>query len=678
MHRLNRTEYSNTVRDLLGEPLALGATQPEDQINQLGFDNDGTSLLTSSLLVERWSDLAEELVANAFARMNPVAQNFDNIVAAPCKTLQAGIDVCGTVNGGYYMSSAATGYWGMISAVTGLTVDQMTLPADGVYTISLSAFATPVVAKSGAGKTPAGQPYPVTLAVSIDGNPTNFDITQATFAAPKTVTVTGSFTKGTHALAITSVRDAIDPDNQDGNWYTQTAWVGKMSLTGPTSVVPTPNLLDCTGAVDADGGPADPTSDACVQTVLQNFTSRAWRRPPTDDEIAQLMALVAGIQNSADEPGDALAKTTQGIKIALQAALLSPHFVYRPELDPDPNAGTPRLLNGYELASRLSYFLWSSMPDDELFGHAADATLTNKDELERQVDRMLTDPKASAFVESFAGQWLQLRQVPGVSPDTTLFPKFNNDVRDGMLAETQAFFTAFLQPGHSFPNMLDANFTFVNPTLAAYYGLKPGAGAGTTQVSLAGSQRVGLLSQGSFLTLTSHANRTSPVLRGKFVLKQLLCSAPPPPPANVPPFNEDVTAGSVRKRLEAHVSVPACSACHNLMDPIGFSLENFDAVGQHRTDDNGAAIDTSGLALSDTPISDVTTLAAAVKSSPLFVPCVVQNFLSYGLGHQVDNTDDSGIPALAAASAATGYELSSLIHIIVKSDAFLNHQGGSQ
>lgn len=676
MHRLNRVEYSNTVRDLLGEPLALGATLPEDQVNSLGFDNDGTSLLTSPLLVNRWADLAEELVENYFARRSPVSQPFTNIVKPPCMGLKAGVDVCGTTNGGYYMDKAASGYWGMISAVQGLTVDQMTVPADGIYELSMKAFATPVISKGGGKATGNGQPYPVRVSVTVDGKSTVFDVTKSTEGSPLDVKVTLTLNRGAHALAISNMRNTEDPDNADGNWYNKSLWVGSIALKGPTSPLEAPDLMDCSTAGEG-GTDAALDSDECVEHVLGSFVARAWRRPPTDDEIAALKALVTEVQAS-DTPGDSVAKTTEGIKVALRGALLSPHFVYRPEIDPDPASGAPRLLNGYELASRLSYFLWSTMPDDELFAAAADNSLGSKEVLEKQVIRMLTHEKAQAFIESFAGQWLQLRRMEGVSPDSKLFPKFSDDVRDGMLKETQSFFAEYLKPGNSFKDMLTADFTMLTPALGEFYGIKAGSGTEASRVSLAGTQRVGLLSQGSLLTLTSHANRTSPVLRGKFVLKQLLCSAPPPPPANVPPFNEDESAGSVRKRLEAHVKDAACNGCHKLMDPIGFSMENFDAVGMYRKDDGGKPIDTSGLALGDAPISDVPTLAEAIKNDSHFVPCVVQNMLSYALGHQIENTDGSGIAELAKASGDTNYELSSLIHIIVKSDAFLNHQGGNQ
>jgi hypothetical protein len=395
----------------------------------------------------------------------------------------------------------------------------------------------------------------------------------------------------------------------------------------------------------------------------------------TADEVAGLRAVVDATVNSASEPGDAAAKTQQGIRLALQAVLLSPHFLYRPELDPDPSGTVRRPLNGYELASRLSYFLWNTMPDDELFARAADGTLTKPDTLPLQVDRMLADPKAAGFTESFVGQWLELRLVSTVSPDTTLFPKFDDGIRNAMAAETRTFFAEFLKPGHAFPDMLDAPFTFVNQNLATYYGLSAtGLTGDVSRVSLEGSQRLGLLSQGSFLMVTSHANRTSPVLRGKFVLKQLLCTPPPPPPNNVPPFNEDTSAGTVRERLEAH-RAGACAVCHKPMDPIGFALENFDAAGQYRTTDGGQPIDKSGLVVRGHDVSDLTSLAAVVKADPGFAPCVVRNLYSYGVGHEAGPSEEGSLKALAGATVAAGNDFTKLIHSLVSTDAFLTHQG---
>ncbi len=659
LHRLNRAEYSNTMRDLLGEPLRLGDNLPADELSSLGYDNDGASLAVSPLLFERWVDLAERAIESYFSRLSPLEQEFP-LINQPCDDVRPGLDACGPPNG---QVDSATGFYGVRSAEDPIVVEGFVIPADGFYTVRLSAYAKPVLAiTDGGGQTAVGEPYPVVLTVSVDGSAKSFDITDVAVGEPLDVAFALELTRGKHVVEVRSVRDELDPDDQDGNWYEHTAWVDAFRVTGPEmggdSVPEPPPLIDC-----------EVTKADCRRSVLEGFAARAWRRGVSSAEVDGLLALAEDPETQGE--GTDEEKALSGLKLALQAVLVSPHFVYRPELAP-AETGKAVPLGDYELASRLSYFLWSSMPDQTLFDLAADGKLADSAELSRQVERMLADPKAQALVDDFAGQWLNLRRVEQVSPLPDKFPDFTDSVKEAMRTESELFFSEFLSTDRSFKELLTADFTFANEELARYYGLEAeGMTDAFEQVPLEGSHRMGLLSQGTILTTTSHSNRTSPVIRGKFVLKQLLCQPPPSPPANVPPFDEDESAGSVRERLEAHRADAGCSSCHERMDDVGFSLENFEAAGRYRTeDDGGFAIDTSDLSLDDSPISDVATLAQAVQGDSDFVECVVRQLYSYALGREATSADADTLSALEQGTQDDGYVLSSLIRRIVQSQAF--------
>jgi hypothetical protein len=677
IHRLTRFEYSNTARDLLGEATPLVDQLPADQQNALGYDNDGASLEISPLLMDRYVTLSGQLVASLFARLTPLGKAYTNIVPDPCMGAMPGVDVCGSVNGGYGMDSTTSAYWGMISAYPGLQVSGITIPAYGTYSVSVQAFATPTTCTDKAAKapnTPFGQPYPVVLGILIDGKEQTFDVTSVTSAQGFSFAAT--LDQGQHSIEVRSDPDRIDDDNKDGNWYNQSLWVSGLRIDGPQQA---PGAIKAADVVSC--GSAAPDSDACMNSLLQTFAARAWRRPVTTDELAALKAVADSVTKDPGQPGTADQKFQAAAGLAIQAALVSPYFIYRPELDPDPNVTGSHPLNDYELASRLSYFLWSSMPDADLFAAAKAGTLHDPKQLDAEVERMLGDPKAAALTQSFAGQWIFTQQVPGHQPDPVQYPLFTADVHASMVTETNLYFQEFLKQGVKLPDMLDADFTFVNSTLASFYGLTNATGATASnfvKVPLDGSHRGGLLTQGGVLMVTSHANRTSPVLRGKFVLGQLLCSSPPPPPANVPPFNEDVTAGSVRQRMEAHAK-GFCAGCHSQMDPIGFAMENFDGVGEYRTMDGTYPIDTTGLTIQSQPISDVASLAQVLKKNPSLVSCVAKQLFSYAVGQQeVAATDGTVMTNILNSTAAGGYSLRDIIHAIVQSPAFTQRSGGAK
>ena len=407
--------------------------------------------------------------------------------------------------------------------------------------------------------------------------------------------------------------------------------------------------------------------------IIRNFATRAYRRPVTDEEVKPLLAL----WSKADGDGRPF---EQSLYVALQAVLASPKFLFRVEQDPQPGeANNIHTLNEYELASRLSYFLWSSMPDDELFALAAKGQLHAN--LDQQVDRMLKDPKAQALVDNFAGQWLQLRQMDNVNPDAAHFPDFDPALREAMLKETQMFFTSIMQENRSILDFINANYTFVNGRLAKFYGLPGITGDAFQRYTFPpNSPRGGLLTQASILTITSYSTRTSPVLRGKWVLENLLDSAPPPPPPNVPALAEGEKAdlnSTLKQRMEEHRANPNCAVCHERMDAIGFSLENFDATGAWRTTDtNKQAIDASGTLPDGKTINGAADLKKILlDQQDQFCRCVADRMLTYALGRGTEPSDQRTVANIVTAMQKNGDKFSVLINSIVHSDAFQKQRG---
>ncbi len=415
--------------------------------------------------------------------------------------------------------------------------------------------------------------------------------------------------------------------------------------------------------------------ETCARAVLARFVPRAWRRPVTDAELAHLMKLIGTARTYGDS-------YEQGLKLALEAVLVSPHFLFRVELDPTPTSTAPHPLDPYELASRLSYFLWSTMPDDELFAQAKSGALHDPATLSAQAQRMLKSPKAQALVDNFAGQWLYIRMMDEVAPDPEAFPKFDAGLRAAMKSEAERLFQDVVAGAISADQLLTANFTYVNDRLAAHYGLPSPGSSNMVRVNLpAGAQRGGFLSQGSFLTVTSHTTRTSPVVRGKWVLGQLLCTDVPPPPPDVDVTSIDqMTGGTLRQRLEAHRANPKCAACHGLMDPIGFGLENYDAVGAYRTADGQAPIDASGTLPSGQAFTGALQLERLIANDSNYAACLVDNLYAYALGREPDTTtpghlDRSIIEALADRLRQSGYDFRDLAARIVTSATFTSRRG---
>lgn len=408
------------------------------------------------------------------------------------------------------------------------------------------------------------------------------------------------------------------------------------------------------------------TKRAAAQKILATFAMRGFRRPVESMELARLMRLY----DSAAQRGEAF---ENNVKFALKAVLVSPNFLFRVEADRGSVEAYP--ISDYELASRLSYFLWSSMPDDELFRLAGQKRLRSPGVLEAQVRRMLQSPKARALSEDFAGQWLRVRDLyTAAQPDRGKFPIYTPALRDAMFQETIDFFASLIKDDSSLLRLIDADYTYLNEELAKHYGIEGVTGKEMRRVRLADGRRGGILTMGSILTLTSYPQRTSPVLRGKWVLSEVLGTPPPPPPPVVPALstNDAPEAGlTFRQRLEKHRSRPECASCHARMDPIGFGLENFDAVGRWRTEVGGAKVDSSGIMTTgekfDGPV-ELKKLMLARKDE--FVRNATEKLLAYALGRGLEPYDQPAVRKITAAVAKNDYHISTLIVEIVKSYPF--------
>lgn len=634
LHRLNRVEYNNTVRDLLGTARTPADDFPADD-RGYGFDNIADLLTMSPVQLELYQGAAEALVNEALR--NPVVPSVRRQFEAEALTGSVG-------------AATATG-WNLWS--NGELPATLTPTAPGRFRVTVRAWQS------------RGGPDDARMNITVNGRAvmgftvSNLAAAPAEFAADVTLTaaaptvVAAEFTNDYYDAAMM----------QDRNLYVD--WIrveGPIDANGPPNPARA-RILTCDPSAAAG-------EETCARTVIRAFARRAWRRPVTDEEVTRLAAFltVARAQGEGFEAG---------VRLALQAVLLSPHFLFRVELDADPTSTVAHPLNDHELAARLSYFLWSSMPDDALFALADAGALREPATLRAQVERMLADPKARSLTENFAGQWLYTRSLAEHDADPARFPAYTPALRASFRAETEAYFDAFLRTDVAMSEFLTARFTFVDDALAAYYGLTAPAGTGLRRVDLAGGRRAGLLTQGSLLTVTSHPDRTSPVRRGQWVLNQLMCEPPPPPPPDVmglPP--EAVPTGSLRQRFEAHRAMPRCASCHALMDPLGFAFEHFDAVGAWRERDEGFAIDTTGtLPGTMTNFDGATDLATHLAQDPRFPRCVTRQWFTYALGRGPEPYDDAGIEALSHDWSAAGMRLRDLVLRIATSESFTQRRG---
>ncbi len=628
LHRLNNAEYNNTVRDLLGTALTPADDFPADD-RGYGFDNVADVLRLSPLSLELYEAAAEALIADTLATTTgSTTQTFEIMSDAAVGTAS---------DGGWLFSSNGT------ASVTATT------PIAGTYRISVRAYGQ----QAGAD--------PARLSIEVPNQAAMIIDVPAVEANPAVYERTLPLPAGNPLITVGFANDFYDEVTSDD----RNLWVDHVIIEGPLDgpVVDgdrRQRLLVCDALEDR----------ACQTTILASFAKRAWRRPPVAEEIARLLALV----DVAIAEGDS-AET--GLRLALQQVLVSPYFVFRVELDPDPSSLTPHPLDGWELATRLSYFLWSTMPDDELFAAAESGELVEPAELERQARRMLDDPKAIALTDNFAGQWLFTRALGDQDPDYALFPEYDDELEAAMRAETRRYFQAFLSEDIPMDQFLVADFTYVNDRLAEHYGLEPvGSADQLVRVSLAGTERRGFLTQGSFLRVTSRPKRTSPVLRGKWVLDNLLCSPPRPPPPGVEGLPEDeMTTGSIRDRLEAHRNDPICASCHRTMDPLGFGLDAFDAIGRHRTQDGGYDIDATGELADGAAFDGALEMTALLAADPNVYRCMVEKLYTYTGRSPFRIEASEHIDALASRFIAEGLSLRELLVDMVTDPSFVSRRG---
>jgi hypothetical protein len=413
---------------------------------------------------------------------------------------------------------------------------------------------------------------------------------------------------------------------------------------------------------------------ACAQEILGAFAKRAWRRPVTGEEVGELVSVVTdGLAAGND--------FEQSIALGLQTAVLSPYFLFKVELDPDPASLEAHELTDHELATRLSYLVWSTMPDEELTDLADAGMLRDPEALETQVERMLEDPRAEALVDNFAGQWLYLRNLDHeLSKDLQRFPDFDAELQASMKTEAEMFFRTFITEKRSLRELLTAEDTFVDARLAEHYGMAPMAeDAGFQRVTMTGLPRRGLLTQPGILSVLSHASVTSPVKRGKWVLEQLMCIHPPPPPpgVEVAPI-EPAEGGTMRDQLEEHRKNPECAACHNLMDPIGLGLEHYDAIGRFRELDNGQPVDASGKLPDGQEFQDAMGMVTLLADGGDFAKCTVRKTLTYALGRETGETDMPYVDEIVADFQAEDMTLEALLVGVVTSDVFRMRRGEEQ
>jgi hypothetical protein len=562
-----------------------------------------------------------------------------------------------------------------------------TLPLDGEYQFRVTLFRTNL-------GTMRGLEYEHQLEISVDGervhlaafggdkeivassdNPTTTgDAVDGRFTArvklkagPHKIGV--AFLEKTQALNTRRLQNYVrsSSDTIDFSGYPH---IDEVILTGPfnaTGAAGTPSrrrLFVCSPKTQAD-------ETGCARQILSTVGRRAYRSDLSERDLATLMDF---FRQGRKDGGS----FDSGIDLALRRVLASPKFIFRTERDPAGMApGAAYRVSDIDLASRLSFFIWSSIPDDELLDLAARGALSRPATFERQMRRMLADPKAQSLVDNFLGQWLQLRNVRSKQPNSHEFPDFDDNLRQALHAETELFFGSIIREDRSVLDLMNADYTFVNERLARHYGIPNVYGSHFRRVTLPDETRRGLLGKGAVLMVTSHPHRTSPVIRGKWVLENILGAPPPPPPDVVPPFEEETAAArpkSVRERLEAHRRNPACAGCHRMIDPAGLALENFDAVGAWRSRDGGTRgtpVDASGQLVDGTKVDGVVALRQALMREPeIFVGTVTEKLLTYALGRGLVASDMPAVRAIVRDARRDNYRFSSIVLGIVRSVPF--------
>ena len=646
IHRLNRAEYSNAIRDLLALDIKAGAKLPADDTGY-GFDNIGDVLSLSPMLIERYVSVARMVSREAVGDTAVKPETNEFTPAKESRSTRASDDL-------------------PFDSAGGLAV-RYHFPVDAEYTIKIKL--PPVIQAFDA---PSQMPRFLEMKLPVKAGS---HLIGATFLAENLVPEflgTGSKRVSMNPDAtFTSKLDLrVDGarvklyDVEHAGEYPQ---LSSLTIAGPYNI---------TGAGDTPSrqkifvckpsGPA--REEPCARKIIATLGHRAYRRPFTEADLKPLLAFY--------EQGRRDGSFDLGISMALRAMLVSPDFLFRIEHDPADSApGAVHRVSDIELASRLSFFLWSSIPDDQLLKVAEEGKLHNPAVLTAQVDRMLADEKSNAFSANFTGQWLFLRNLSKVTPDPDIFPQFDQGLAQAFRQETELFFDAIFRENRPVTDLLSANFTYLNQRLAKHYNIPDVYGSQFRRVSLTDSNRGGLLGQGSILTVTSYPNRTSVVQRGKWVLENLLGSGPPPPPPDIPALEAHAKDGkslTMRQQMEQHRANPTCAACHSRMDPIGFSLENYNGIGAWRDTDGGSKIDTSGKLPDGTRFDGPKGLKTLLTTTyrDQFVTTFTEKLMTYAMGRGVEYYDEPAVRAVLRDAATHDTTIPALIHSIVNNPQF--------
>lgn len=632
LRRLNRYEYSRTVRDLLHVDLNPAEDFPSDNVGE-GFDNIGDVLTLSPLHLEGYLRAAEQLSAAAIVIPESKAAQFES----PSFSLAG---------------SARTGDDGIMFFSVGTATVNYEAKAAGPHRIIITAYGQQ-----------AG-PEPCKMDLIIDNRiVTTFNVA-AEQEKPATYEMPIDLAPGRKTIALRFPNDYYDekfpnPRRRDRNLVVMSMRVESPATAGAVLPRSHRELIPRT--------PTPGQERPMAKDSLRRFMAKAYRRPVSEAEVDKLMKLWdVGFQRGRS--------MERAMRLAVQGVLTSPHFLFRVELDDRPQPGPAQELNAYQLASRLSYFIWASMPDDALSSKAADGSLLKPEVLKAEVARMLKDPKADALADSFAMQWLELERLTTRLPDPKLYPTWSEDLKKDMIQETRLFVMDIMRNNRSILDFIDGPYTYLNERLARHYGISGVRGTEFRRVSLEGTARGGILTQGSVLTATSNPTRTSPVKRGKWVLDAILGSPPPPPPPGadvIPPsVNANVTL-TIREKIEMHREDPACANCHAKMDPLGFGLENFDGVGAWRDQENGQKVDTTGSLPGGVDFEGPVELKKILKGrGEEFSRTFSTRLLTYGLGRGLRNPDRRFIEEVSNAGMASGYTFSAYVQGVVLSDAF--------
>jgi hypothetical protein len=656
VHRLNRTEYGNAVRDLLDLEVDVTDLLPADDESN-GFDNIAGVLRVSPSLLEQYLSAARRISSLAVGsdtdvvrlayRISPDDSQEDHVEGLPLGT-RGGLLFRHNFPQDAEYEFATFLLRNIVGYMKGLEYEHL-------FEVSIDGervFAVPVGGDA-------------------DNKASDANMSEAANKIDERLKTRVKVKAGPHIVGVTFAKrnasesdEPLQPHERDHDLQNMNGIpiIDHVNLTGPynpTGPGDTPSrrrIYSCK--------PTQTSAEAaCARRILTNLATRAYRRPVTAADMEPILALY--------DAGRKKGNFDAGIEQGLRLILASPKFLFRTETAPPSGVGK---VSDVELASRLSFFLWSSIPDEELLTVASKGTLSQPAMLERQVKRMLADPKSRALVDNFASQWLMLRNLKGHIPTPGDFPNFDNELRQAFRQETEMFVESIMREDRSLMDLIDANYTFVNERLARHYGIENVYGSYFRKVVLKNEERRGLLGQGSILTVTSYPNRTSPVLRGKYILENILGTPPPAPPPNVPDLKENQPgeeAKSLRARLEMHRATPTCATCHRVMDPLGLALENFDGIGQWRVKEPGGNIDPAGQLADGSRVDGPVALRKAILKRPeLFVRTVTQKLMTYGLGRGMESTDMPVIRGIAASTAAQNYRFSSVVLGIVKSVPF--------